>query len=166
MVARQIGVFGSSTTEDENILALGNTVGELLAEKKVTVFCGGTTGVLGAVLQGAQKTTTVVIAPTDKKQDADCDVYIASSLNWFSRGPSLVNSLDGIIVIGGGVGTLTEVAYAWWQEIPIVVLETRGPTDKFIGKGFDERKSHVVLGAKTPEEVIEKLFTELNTKSQ
>ncbi|MFQ5620409.1 MAG: hypothetical protein ACE5FT_01040 [Candidatus Nanoarchaeia archaeon] len=98
---------------------------------------------------------TVVVAPYDHKEldRSNVDVYIASSLNWFSRGPSLVNSLDGV-VIGGGVGTLTELALAWWNEVPVVILETGGPMDEHIGKGFDERKSHKVLGAKTASEAV------------
>lgn len=162
MVNLQVGLFGSSSTKDKELLKIGEEVGRLIAERGGTLFCGDVIGVLRAALEGAKKGggKTVVVAPYDHKNVdlSNVDVYIASSLNWFSRGPSLVNSLDGIIVVGGGVGTLTEIAYAWWQEIPIVIIKTGGEVDWYIGKGFDKRKSHKIFGAKTAEEGVEKLW--------
>jgi len=162
MAQLQIGLFGGSSAEDKTLLRIAEEVGTLIAKKDAILFCGNFSGVLGAALKGAKKGKgkTVVVAPYDHK-DVDrtyCDVYIAGSMNWFARGPSLVNSLDGIIVVGGGVGTLTEMAYAWWQEIPIVIIETGEISDQHIGKTFDKRKTHKVLGAKNAEEAIKILF--------
>src|SRR3989344_7798112 len=159
MVSLQIGVFGGSSATDEKLLTMAEEVGKLIAQHKATLFCGNVSGVLGAAFKGAKSAggTTVCIAPSDHKEGnlKDTDVYIASSLNWFSRGPSLVNSLDGILVIGGGVGTFTELAYAWWQEIPLVILKTGELTDDYIGKTFDKRKNHPILGAFTPKEAVD-----------
>jgi len=168
MAKLQIAVFGGSTTTDKKLLNLAKETGRLIAAQGATLFVGNVKGILGAALNGAKEGqgTTVVIAPYDHKDvdRSNCDVYIASSMNWFSRGPSLVNSLDGIIVIGGGVGTLTEMTYAWWQEIPIVIIKTGELTDQYIGKTFDKRKQHVVLGASDPKEAFKKLMQEIQKK--
>lgn len=162
MTHMQIGIFGGTSTQHEDVLALARETGREIAKRQATLLCGNVQGVLGAALEGAKEQggTTVVIAPTDKKENHDfVDIYVASSQNWFSRGPALANSLDGIVVIGGGVGTLTELSYAWWQEIPLVVLKTGELTDRYIGMTFDKRKSHVVEGADTPKDAVEKLFS-------
>lgn len=169
MVNLQIGLFGGSSTTDTELLSIAEEVGRLIAKKNATLFCGNVKGVLGAALKGAksEKGKTVVVAPYDHHNVnlSNVDVYIASSLNWFSRGPALVNSLDGIVVVGGGVGTLTELAYGWWQEIPIVIIETGEMSDQYIGRTFDKRKEHKVLGAKNPQEAIHKLFEAVSNSS-
>ncbi|MDP3989636.1 MAG: hypothetical protein Q8Q01_00345 [archaeon] len=164
----QIGVFGSASTTNKKYLDLAQETGKLLAENEVTIFCGNVTGILGATIKGAKLVNgkTVVVAPYDHKNLdlSNVDVYIASSLNWFSRGPSLVNSLNGIIVISGGVGTLTEMAYAWWEEVPIVIVRTGGINDQYIGKTFDPRKKHKLLGADTPKEAVDLLLKTISKR--
>lgn len=168
MAKLQVAVFGGSTETNKKILDLARETGKLIAEKGASLFCGNLTGVLEAALAGAKEAggTTVVVAPYDNKKVnlKYVDVYIASSLNWFAREPSLVNSLDGAIVVGGGVGTLTEMAYAWWQEIPLVILKTGELSDQYIGKWFDKRKQHKIVGAKTPKEAVELLWKEIKKK--
>jgi len=169
MVSIQIGVFGSSTSTDEKLISIAEKTGRLIAEKKATLFCGNVLGTMDGALKGAKQKggRTVVIVPYEEAGQGDlsnCDVYIPSAMNWFSRGATLVDSLDGIIVIGGGVGTTTEIAYAWWKEIPIVIIETGELTDQYIGKGFDKRKVHKILGAKTPKEAVDKLFELISKK--
>ncbi|MBW2991293.1 LOG family protein [Candidatus Woesearchaeota archaeon] len=159
----QIGLFGSSTSNDKKLFAIAQETGRLIAEKKATLFCGNVLGVMSAALKGAKQGggRTVVIVPYEEAGQGDlsnCDVYIPSAMNWFSRGGSLVNAVDGIIVVGGGVGTISELTYAWWKEIPVVIIETGELIDQYIGKGFDKRKKHKILGAKTPKEAVEKLF--------
>ena len=169
MVGVQIAVVGSSTTKDKKLFSIAEETGRLIAEKKATLFCGNVIGIMSGALKGAKQKAgkTVVIVPFEETGQGDlsnCDVYIPSAMNWYSRGASLVNAVDGIIVIGGGVGTLTEVAYAWWKETPVVIIETGEELDKYIGKGFDKRKNHKILGAKKPREAVEKLFEIISKK--
>ena len=162
MVSIQIGVFGGSSIKDKRILAIAEETGRLIAKKKATLLCGHIIGAMGAALKGAKKAggKTVVIAPygEEKGDLSNCDVYIPSTMNWFSRGGTLVNAVDGIIVVGGGIGTISEIVYAWWKEKPVVIIETGEVIDDYISKRFDKRKKHKVLGAKTPAEAVKKLF--------
>ncbi|MEK6960616.1 MAG: hypothetical protein AABX47_05560 [Nanoarchaeota archaeon] len=66
---------------------------------------------------------------------------------------TLVLSCDAIITIGGGSGTLTEIAIAYQAGIPIIALDrTGGWSDRLSGEYIDERKRMIVMTAKTPEE--------------
>lgn len=84
------------------------------------------------------------------------DVIIATGLE---RGGGrefvLVNSCDGIILISGGSGTLTETAIAYQSNIPIVALiGTGGWADKLAGQYIDARKRIKIIPVKTPKEAI------------
>lgn len=65
---------------------------------------------------------------------------------------TLVLSCDAIITIGGGSGTLTEMAIAYQAGIPIIALDgTGGWSERLSGEYLDERKRAMVIAAKTPE---------------
>ncbi len=73
----------------------------------------------------------------------------------------LVHSCDVVIMIGGGAGTLTEVAIAYQMNTPIVALVgTDGWADKLAGEYMDVRKRVKILPAKTPEEAVRLAISE------
>lgn len=66
---------------------------------------------------------------------------------------TLVLSCDAIITIGGGSGTLTEIAIAYQAGIPIIAIDgTGGWSERLSGKYLDDRERVMVTAAKTPEE--------------
>lgn len=70
----------------------------------------------------------------------------------------LINSADGIISIGGGSGTLTELSIAYMNAIPIVAMQGSGGwSDKLIGEYLDNRKKYKIVGATSAKEAIETL---------
>ncbi len=69
---------------------------------------------------------------------------------------TLVLACDVIIAIGGGSGTLTEMAIAYQANIPIVCISGYpGWAKKMTNKYFDERKRFKCLEAKTPKEAVD-----------
>ena len=75
---------------------------------------------------------------------------------------SLVLSCDVIIAIGGGSGTLTEMAIAYQAGIPIITIaKFDGWAKKLSNKYIDERKRLKCISAKTPKEAIEKALKEI-----
>ncbi len=69
----------------------------------------------------------------------------------------LVLSCDVIIAIGGGSGTLTEMAIAYQAGIPIVAVNKfAGWAKELAGKYFDDRKRLECVAANTPEEALNK----------
>lgn len=76
---------------------------------------------------------------------------------------TLVLSCDVIIAIGGGSGTLTEMAIAYQAGIPIVTVSNFGGWAKKISNEFiDDRKRLKCIEATTPEEALEKALENVN----
>jgi len=60
------------------------------------------------------------------------------------------------VLVGGGAGTLSEAAYAWQLDRPIIALSTTGGwAAQLAGQGIDQRPRRPVLDAKTPQEAVE-----------
>jgi len=67
----------------------------------------------------------------------------------------LVHSCDVVIMIGGGAGTLTEVAIAYQMNMSIVALVgTGGWADKLAGEYMDVRERAKIIRAETPKEAV------------
>ncbi len=78
---------------------------------------------------------------------------------------TLVLSCDVIIAIGGGSGTLTEMAIAYQAGIPIIVIDKfDGWAKKLSNKYIDDRKRLKCLKASTPEEALTKAIKEATKK--
>jgi uncharacterized protein (TIGR00730 family) len=116
-----ISVFGSSApTPGSPGYEEARTVGRLLAEAGFAVATGGYCGTMEAVSQGAAEAGGRVIGVT-------CDqieVFRPLGPNRFvteeirfptlpERVQHLVRENDGMIVLSGGIGTLSELAMAW-----------------------------------------------------
>ncbi|MEV5832619.1 LOG family protein [Nocardia sp. NPDC052112] len=90
-------------------------VGRLLASAGATVLCGGGTGVMAAVAEGAFSAGGLVIGVRpDTDQSAPCRGLSAVLYTNMGEGRNaiLIHSADAVIVIGGSWGTLSELAFA------------------------------------------------------
>jgi uncharacterized protein (TIGR00725 family) len=77
----------------------------------------------------------------------------------------LVSSCDVIVCIGGGSGTLTEIAIAYQANIPIVVIRgTGGWSEKLADNYLDDRKRMKIIGTDSAQEAIRLCFDLVNTK--
>jgi len=81
----------------------------------------------------------VAILPGFDPQDAaDCaDIVIASGLDQ-ARNLLVANS-DAIVAIGGGAGTLSEIAFAWTLKRLILAYRTKGSSGLVAGTRIDQR---------------------------
>ncbi|GAA0354324.1 TIGR00725 family protein [Actinoallomurus spadix] len=111
-------------------------VGRLLAERGAVVLCGGYTGVMAAVTEGARSAGGLVVgvlSRADREGAAPgLSAAIATGMGE-ARNAVLVASADAVIVIGGSWGTLSELALAVRRgDVPVVqlggwqVLDERG----------------------------------------
>lgn len=119
-----IAVIGGSTCSDQESMAAEET-GRLLAAQGAIVVCGGLGGVMEAVAKGANANggTTVGILPGADPAAANAyiDIPLATGLGEM-RNFLIVRSAQALIAIGGGVGTLSEIALAQRIGRPVVGL--------------------------------------------
>ena len=121
-----IGVIGpNQATDSERETA--EEVGREIARRDGALVCGGLGGVMEAVCRGAKSEggLTIGIIPGLEKSDANpyVDIPIVTGMS-HARNVIVVRSSDAIIAIGGGYGTLSEIAFALTLEIPIVGINT------------------------------------------
>jgi uncharacterized protein (TIGR00725 family) len=119
-----IGVIGSSEgTSAEHELA--RAVGAGLAKAGAVVVCGGLSGVMEAACMGAKESggLTIGILPGPERDAANphVDVALATGLGELRNG-LIVRFSDALIAIGGGWGTLSEIAFAMRTGRPVVAL--------------------------------------------
>lgn len=119
-----IAVIGGSTcTPEETTLA--EETGQLLAQRGAILVCGGLGGVMEAAARGAKANggVTVGILPEGDPRAANAyiDVPLATGLGEM-RNFLIVRTAQALIAIGGGVGTLSEIALAQRIGKPVVGL--------------------------------------------
>ena len=121
-----IAVIGDSSCSPEEA-KLAESVGELLAQRGATIVCGGLVGVMEAVCRGAKSKggLTVGILPGQDSSMANpwIDIPIVTGIGE-ARNIVVVKSAQAVIAIGGGYGTLSEIAYARKSNIPVIGLNT------------------------------------------
>ncbi|MDY6893621.1 MAG: TIGR00725 family protein [Chloroflexota bacterium] len=121
-----VSVIGGSRCNRRDA-KLAEEVGVELGSRGVIVVCGGLAGVMAAVCKGARSVggTTVGIIPGSKREDANpyVDIPIVTTIGE-ARNVIVVCSGQAVIAIGGEYGTLSEIAYARRNKIPVVALNT------------------------------------------
>jgi uncharacterized protein (TIGR00725 family) len=119
-----VAVVGQGEAASEE-LTLAEEVGSELARRGAVVVCGGLGGVMEAVCRGARGEggLTVGVLPGAKRSDANrhVEVALATGLGE-TRNALVVRTADVVIAVGGGYGTLSEIALALKAGTPVVGL--------------------------------------------
>lgn len=123
-----VGVMGGAVCTDQEY-ALARRVGQLIAERGAVLVCGGMTGVMTAAAEGAHTKggLTLGILPGATPQESPPNPYIEVALfTGLREGRNYLNVAvcDGLIAIGGGYGTLSEIALALRMGKPLVLMHT------------------------------------------
>jgi len=119
-----IGVIGGSwcsSEEEEWAVA----VGRLLAERGAVLLCGGLGGVMEAAARGAQQGGGLTVGLLPGADPAEANPYIEVPLATGMgemRNALIVRAARAVIAIGGGWGTLSEIALAQRIKTPVVGL--------------------------------------------
>jgi uncharacterized protein (TIGR00725 family) len=141
-MAIQIAVIGSGAEHEVR----AEEVGRLVAEAGATVVCGGLDEVMAAAARGAKSAggVTVGILPGESPADANpwIDHVVVTGMG-HARNLAVAASGDAVIAVGGGYGTLAEIAYARILGRPVVVLDP----------GWDVGREDLAR-AQTPEEAV------------
>ncbi len=121
-----MGVAGASQPEPL-LLDQAEVLGQRLAEAGAVVVCGGGPGVMEAVCRGAQSAGGITIGLLPGLDRAEGNPHLTISIpTGLGQGRNLllVRSSNALIAVGGGFGTLSEIALALRTGTPVVGLAT------------------------------------------
>ena len=108
-----VGAGGADVAPE--VLAVAEAVGAELGRRGAVVVTGGLDGVMQAACRGARSAgaTTLGILPGDDRGAANAFVSVALATGLGELRNALVaRSADALVAIGGGLGTLSEIAFA------------------------------------------------------
>ena len=156
---RQILVIGNNTngcTPKHETVAYD--VGAYVAKSDSVLVTGGLGGVMKAASHGAHDAggTVVGIIPQGDACMANefCDIVIPTGMG-YTRDYLNALSADGVVVIGGGSGTLSETCASYMLKKPIVAIKgLGGSVDPYIDGYIDHRKNVKIVGVDTAQEAV------------
>ena len=150
-----IAVIGGGSPTNPGHVGLAEEVGRELANRGVGLVCGGLSGIMEAACRGAKSAggTTIGIPPGRSSRDANSyvDIPIVTTMG-FSRNVIVVHTGDAVIAIGGAFGTLSEIAHALGDGIPVVALNSWPLSRNGDGQPVDE----AMIQASDPVDAVEK----------
>jgi len=136
-------------------------LGRGIAERHAVLICGGLTGVMEHAARGARAAggLTVGLLPGDDTDEANeyVDIAIATGLG-HARNAVLARTADGVVALGGGLGTLSEIALALRNGRPAIGLKTW----RFDRDGRTEPELPVAANAT---EALDWLFAQMESPS-
>lgn len=169
----QIAIIGSAGPEeypgkkpDGRAYELAEELGQKIAQNGAILVCGGKGGIMEAACKGAKNaggiTTGIVSGNSRYTSNPFVDVEIVSGMVNCSEESLIVSMADALIVLGGGAGTLQEIAIAYRNDKPLVVVEgLDGWGKKLANTYLDYRKKSKILSAKNCNEAIDLVFNKL-----
>lgn len=121
-----IAVIGPADASEKEA-SIAEEVGALLAKAGCVVVTGGLGGVMEAAARGAKSEggTTLGILPGDSRHGSNpfVDLAVPTGMGE-ARNALIARAADGVIAVGGGYGTLSEIALALKMGKPVVGIGT------------------------------------------
>ena len=125
-IKKFIAVIGGSECSTEEA-ELAKEVGREIARNDATLICGGMGGIMSAACEGASSEggTTIGILPGDNRRIANpfVQIPIVTGMS-HARNVIIVKSAQAVIAVDGSYGTLSEIAHALQNGIPVIGLNT------------------------------------------
>ncbi len=121
-----IGVIGENDPPAD-VAALAEAIGAEIAAAGAVLVCGGLGGVMTAACRGAHARggITIGILPSSRREDANPYVtYAIPTGLGHARNILVARTAQAIIAVGGRFGTLSEIAFAKIEGIPVIGLQT------------------------------------------
>jgi uncharacterized protein (TIGR00725 family) len=169
-----IAVIGDGTVlEGSPSYALAERLGEALVDAGFRVLTGGLDGIMEAASRGAARSrahgpaSVLGLLPGHDPADANpwVDIPVATGLGHGRN--AIVAHAAAVVAIGGGAGTLSELAFAWIHRRLVVAFRVPGWSGRIAGTRIDDRvrfrsiPDDQVFGVDTPEEAVQILRVRL-----
>lgn len=147
-----VSLIGPSTASPK-ILEIAESAGASIARAGAILITGGRGGAMEAASRGAQQAGGLTVGLLPGYARAEGNAYLAVAIPTGMgemRNALVVRSGDGVLAIGGGFGTLSELALALKLGKPVVGVGTW--TASIAGEATP------ILQATTPEQAVELLL--------
>ncbi len=179
MRRRCVTIIGDAVVDEKDrryIVAF--ELGKALVDNGYRVVSGGLGGAMEAVFKGAKASEkyregdTLAIIPSFNPCDANdyADIVVPTGINVLRNG--VVTDFDAVVAIGGGAGTLSEMAFAWsHKRLLLAVTGVEGWSSKLAGQKLDHRVRYPypddqVFGVSSAEEAIEIINSKIDLYDQ
>lgn len=155
-----VAVIGAGDAA-EPILAVAEELGRLLVDRGYRIVTGGLGGVMEAASRGAHRASAytegcvvgILPGPDPAAANPHVDVVVPSNLG-HARNTLVVATGSAVVAVGGGAGTLTEIAMAWQLGRPIVAIAVEGWSGELGGRALDDRRPDVIERALDAAEAV------------
>ena len=148
-----MGVIGASELPIE-LYHVAELIGREVAARQAVLLTGGLTGAMEAASKGAKAAggITIGILPGYSPQDANpyIDLPIVTGLSE-ARNLIIVRTAEVLIAVGGGPGTLSEIAFAQKLHKPIISLDSWQIADD-------------IIRVRTPQEAVVRAFELMDSR--
>jgi hypothetical protein len=165
---KQILVIGNNEDGITPVLEkIAYETGVEVVKSGSVLVTGGLGGIMRAACNGAKDANglTICIIPQNDPSFANeyCDIVIPSGLG-LARDFLNALSSDGVIIIGGGSGTLSETCAAYMHKKPIVAIRnTGGIAEMFADKYLDHRQNVLIVGVDSPRDAVNYILEKINS---
>lgn len=165
---KTVAIIGDARCERGSVqYQLAFDTARLLVDEGFRIQCGGLGGVMMAACEGAhaaqryQEGDTIALIPSfDRKRvNPYADIVIPTGLDIMRN--AVVGNADAVVAIGGGAGTLSEMAIAWsLYRLIIGFTSVEGWSKKLAGTQLDSRPRYdnvpedCIYPASTPDEAV------------
>jgi len=160
-----IGHNENGTTPE--IAKIAYETGMEVAKSGAVLVTGGLEGVMKSACHGAKDGggLTLGIIPQNDPSFANeyCDIVVPSGMG-LARDFLNALSADGVIIIGGGSGTLSETVAAYMHKKPIVAIKNSGGVaEKYSDQYLDHRKNVLIIGVSSPKEAVKIILEKIHS---
>ncbi|MBX3269721.1 MAG: TIGR00725 family protein [Sandaracinaceae bacterium] len=159
---RRVAAVVGANSASAAVLAAAEDVGRGLVDAGFRVVTGGLGGVMTAASRGARSSRAwtdgcvIGVLPGLVAADANpfVDVVVPTGMN-HARNIIVVAMSDVVIAVGGGSGTLSEIAHAWHHGRPIVAVDLgEGWSARLAGERLDHRREDLLHRAESAEAAV------------
>ncbi len=166
-----VAIVGDSRIDkDGDKYRIAFETGKALVDNGYRLQSGGLAGVMEAAFEGARASKnykegdTIAIIPSfdRSRHNPHADIVISTGLDMMRN--AIVANADAVVAIGGGAGTLSEMAFAWPMLRLILAYDNvDGWSSKVAGTRLDNKIRYEeipedkIYAVSTPEDVIKYL---------
>jgi len=169
-----LGVIGGSVAGPV-VVDLARRVGAEICRTGCHLVCGGRGGVMEAACRGFVEAreagegdgVTVGVLPGDVPSEANpfVDVSLPTGIG-LARNAVVVRTAQALVAVGGGSGTLSEIALAWQFGRPVAsVAGSGGWSERLAGETLDGKGPPPLPAPAEPEAAVGRLLAILRRET-